>query len=99
MEIHPKSIFTKLLYIILVLLFANVVGILAKYYFGHGRIYGLVPLFDFDTEKNIPTLYSSFLLITISILLSFIASKYKKLNSPYISWLGLAIIFLFLSNR
>lgn len=97
MEIHAKNIFINLLYIIFILLFANVVGIVTKLYFGHGRIYGLFQLFDFNSEKNIPTLYSSFILITASILLSFIASTLKRLGSPYFSWLGLAIVFLFLS--
>jgi len=97
MEIHAKNIFINLLYIIFILLFANVVGIVTKLYFGHGRIYGLFQLFDFNSEKNVPTLYSSFILITASILLSFIASTHKRLGSPYFSWLGLAIIFLFLS--
>lgn len=97
MEIHAKNIFINLLYIIFILLFANVVGIVTKLYFGHGRIYGLFQLFDFNSEKNIPTLYSSFILITASILLSFIASTHKRLGSSYFYWLGLAIVFLFLS--
>jgi len=46
---------------------------------------------------NIPTLYSSFALIVVSILLSSIASIHKKLGCSYFPWLGLAIIFLFLS--
>jgi len=96
-EIYPRNIFTKFLYLILILLFANVIGIVSKFYFGHGHIYGLIPLFDFNSEKNIPTLYSSFALVFVSILLSFIAAIHKRKGSFYFSWLGLAIIFLFLS--
>ncbi len=96
-EIYPKKIFTKFLYLILILLFANVIGLVSKFYFDHGSIYGLIPLFDFDAEKNIPTLYSSFALIIVSILLSIIASTHRRLDSSYFPWLGLAIIFLFLS--
>ena len=76
---------------------ANIIGIVSKFYFDHDYIYGLIPLFDFDGEMNIPTLYSSFALIIVSILLSVIALTYKRMDSSYLPWLGLAIIFLFLS--
>ena len=96
-ELDPKSIFTKLLYLITILLLANVTGIVFKFYLDHDYFYGLIPLFDFNKENNIPTLYSSFALIFVSILLSLIGSTHKRLGSSYILWFGLAIIFLFLS--
>ena len=95
-EISPKIIFTKLLYINLMLLFANILGIVMKFYFDLDNIFWLFHLFDFNTENNIPTLYTSLILIFSSILLAFIASTHKKQNSYY-PWLGLSIIFLFLS--
>lgn len=79
------------------LLLANILGIISKIYFDHGRLYGLIPLFSFDAEKNIPTLYSSFAIIIASLLLFIIAFTLRKQGSSYFSWLGLAIIFLFLS--
>ena len=96
-EIHPKKVFAYLLVVITVLLFANILGIVSKYYFGHNSVYGLVKLFDFDTEKNIPTFYSAMALFLVSVLLQFIGFAHKKLKSSYLPWLGLAIIFLFLS--
>ncbi len=96
-EIYPKQIFTKFLYLIVILLFANVVGIVSKFYFGHDYIYGLIPLFDFKAEMNIPTFYSSFALIVCSILLWLIAIKHKKVGSSYFPWMGLAVLFVFLS--
>lgn len=96
-EIYPIIVFKKLLYLILTLLCANILGIISKLYLGHNRVYGLIPLFDFNIEKNIPTLYSSFSLIVASILLWFISSSQRRMSLPYIPWLGLAIIFLFLS--
>ncbi len=96
-EIYPRKLFTKFLYLILILLFANVIGIVSKFYFDHDNIYELIPWFDFDTELNIPTIYSSFALIFVSILFSIIASTHKRLGSSYFPWLVLAIIFLFLS--
>jgi len=96
-EVNLGKVFTKFLYLILFLLFANVIGILSSFYFGHDNVYGLVPLFNFNKEHNIPTLYSSFALIFASILLSIIATTHRKRSSSYFPWLGLAIIFLFLS--
>jgi len=96
-EIYPKRVFTYFLFVILLLLSINILGIISKYYFGHDNVYGLVKLFDFDTEKNIPTFYSTIALFFVSVLLLFITLAHKKLKSSYFPWLGLAIIFLFLS--
>lgn len=76
---------------------ANVVGIVFKFYFDSGYIYGIVPLFDFNTEINIPTIYSSLALMFCSIMLSAIALIQKRLDFSYFHWIGLALIFLFLS--
>jgi len=57
----------------------------------------VINLFDFNTEKNVPTFYSSLALLFSSILLFLIALKNKKKNLTYLSWVGLAIIFCYLS--
>jgi hypothetical protein len=70
------------------------VGMVSKYYFGYSRI----ALFDLDREQNVPTLYSSATLLLSAGLLAMIAiarKRQKKGDSLY--WVGLAIIFLFLS--
>jgi len=96
-QLFPKKILKVNLYLILFLCSANIVGIIVKYYFDHPNAYGLIPLFDFDTEKNIPTFYSAIALLVVSILLWFIALAHKNLKSSYIMWFGLSLIFLFLS--
>ncbi len=55
-------------------------------------------LFNLDHETNIPSLYSAASLLFCSILLASI-SKAKKLagNNNYGSWLGLSIVFFYLS--
>jgi len=83
--------------VILFLLLVNITGIVSKFYFNHGRLFGLVRLFDFNTEANIPTFYSSLALLSCSILLAFISLSHKKHGSFYKLWGGLSIIFLFLS--
>lgn len=96
-KLFPSEILKINLYLILFLLLANILGIISKYYFDHDNVYRLVPLFDFNTERNIPTLYSSIALIFSSILLLFITVIRKNLKSSYIMWFGLSLIFLFLS--
>jgi hypothetical protein len=78
-------------------LLANILGLVSKYYFDQDRFSGLIHLFDFNIENNIPTLFSSLILIFCSILLAFIASTHKKQDSSYYPWAGLSLIFLFLS--
>jgi len=93
----PKEVFKINLFLIFLLLTANILGIVSKFYFDHDSVYGLVGLFDFNTEKNIPTFYSAIALLVASILLSLIAFARKKVNSPFIQWFVLSLIFLFLS--
>lgn len=83
--------------IILILLSINILGIVTKFYFDHDTVYGLIRLFDFDTERNIPTFFSSLVLICSSLLLFIITTLHRKNGSRYLPWLGLALIFLFLS--
>lgn len=96
-KLCPQQILKINLLLIFFLLSANILGIVSTYFFDHGRLYGLIPLFDFDREKNIPTLYSSIGLIVVSILLYSISITHKNLKSSYKMWLGLSLIFLFLA--
>jgi hypothetical protein len=90
---------TKLLAIfILCLVLAHLAGQISKFYFGHGRLFGFVRMFDLDSERSIPTLYSSVSLLSCSALLALISYyKRKQLAHNHYHWAGLAAIFLFLS--
>lgn len=95
--LRPKHVLTALFWIIAFLLTANLTGIILRFYFNHKYCCGLVPYFDFDTEGNIPTFYSSTALFCASMLTAFIAAAHKKAGGRYRLWAGLAIIFLFLA--
>ena len=56
--LDPKNILKINVLLILFLLSANVLGLISKFYFDHGSVYGLIGLFDFNNEMNIPTFYS-----------------------------------------
>ncbi len=83
--------------IIALLTIANMLGFISKHFFNHPNVYGIIPLFDLNAESNIPTLYSSFALLLVCLLLFLISIIHKNMNSPYLHWFVLAIIFLFLS--
>jgi len=98
LEVSSRKIFSILLLVVLILLFANIAAIISKFYlYNVHSIQGLIHYFDFNDEKNIPTLYSSFLLLIASIILSAIAFILNGLRQSYIPWVGLAMIFLFLA--
>ena len=96
-EMSPRKILIVLLSIIGFLLFANIMGIVSRYVFDHDMVYGLVPLFNFDNEKNVPTLYSSLQFIIASLLLLIIGANHKSNGESHVFWLALAVIFLFLA--
>jgi len=84
-EASPRKIFVVLLSIIGFLLFANIMGLVSIYVFDHDTVFGLVKLFAFREEENIPTLYSSLQLIVASSLLAFIAYKNRSIGENYVS--------------
>lgn len=96
-QVHPRQVLAGLLYLILGLLLLNVLGIVSEFYLDHDYVHGLVPLFRFEREANVPTLYSSIALLFSSALLLIIAKKNRRIGSAYFPWLGLAVIFLFIS--
>ncbi len=95
-KISPIFVFKSLMVFVLFLLCANIIGITFQLYFERPNVYGLVPIFNFDTESSIPALYSSIALLFTSLLLSIVALVNKKNNLSWIPWAVLAVIFIFL---
>jgi hypothetical protein len=97
--INPKALLrvlliTSLLFVLVHIFLQVVSGISDKYIF---RM--LTPWFDLDEERNIPTLYATFLLLICSFQLFLIAlldNRVNKTNRYY--WSLLSFIFLFLST-
>ncbi len=84
--------------VLLLLLLAHLAGLFSKYALGHGHVFGLVPMFDLDEEGNIPTLYSSTLLLLSSVILAaFARAKRSRADRFALYWTGLSAIFLFLA--
>lgn len=96
-EVCPTKVAKGLSCVVAFLLVANIVGLISRLYFGHDQLHGLVPMFDFDQERNIPTLYSSFALALSAAILAMLCYGYRVHGERCHHWMGLSLIFLFLS--
>ena len=108
-SVNPKGLFLKLLNATIVLLVANIISILFNLYYLLPHIESnqkvnaislkkyLVALFDFNIEMNIPTFFSSLLLMLCASLLFLIGRRGKFELKRYLGWYGLSFIFIFLS--
>jgi len=67
-----------------------------NFYLDEGELFGLVDLFDFAIEGNIPTLYSAVAILFCSALLMLITpTNWYKPDGKHFYWLGLTVLFLF----
>jgi hypothetical protein len=95
-KIGPKRIAIFLTVIFLVLLFSNVALNVARYYCGFHSI--VVSAFNFGSEHNLPTYYSSVTLLFCGILLAVVAVAFKKKRQKYaVHWSVLSALFVYLS--
>ena len=81
--VKPKAIIVVLSGVILCLLLAHIAGQVSVYYFGFNGDTRLVGLFDLDSEGNIPTLFSTIILLTASLLFAAIAGAKKTEADPF----------------
>ncbi len=98
-KIHPAKIFYGLLVVIAILTTLNFIGIAITQYADLPKVEEhLVRLVDFDKERNIPSFYSALAIMFAGVLLLYIGGVERKRNGRYYRhWLGLAVLFIFLS--
>lgn len=75
------------------LLLAHLAGQVSARVFGHDNVHGLVPMFDLEGERNVPTVFSSLLLFSCAVCLVVSARQARRLRAVW--WL-LAVAFCFL---
>jgi hypothetical protein len=90
---------TRMLFVVVLLLtIASLAGQYSKHILGHDHLRGFVPLFNVNTEGNIPTWYTSFSILLCAVLLFVIARARKIEGDRYsIYWMILGLIFLYIS--
>lgn len=96
LKIRPKQIFYYLLAIILVMLVFSILSSIIKVLNIENGVVKIFHLFNFDGESNLPTYYSGITLLFSSLMLFIIAIKFKN-TDQYYYWLGLSLIFVFIS--
>lgn len=94
----PKRVATLLLVVVLCLALASFAGQISKYFLGHDTVLGLVWVFNMESEYNIPTWFSSSMLLVCGLLLGMVAFTKRVEGASYAAhWSGLSIIFLYMS--
>jgi len=80
------------------LLVASIAGQFIKYGFGHESAYGLIRLFNVNEEGNIPTFFSTMLLLLASLLLVLITVLKRASHDAYSRhWTILSLILLYMA--
>ncbi len=97
-RLNPSAVARALGAVAFLLILASIGGQLTKYLLGHDLVYGLVPLFYLDAERNIPTLFSVLLLLCAALLLTVITVLKKRQKDPDVSrWAILAFGFVLMA--
>ena len=92
----PFLILKRLLFIIALLFLGNIIAAFIKMNIESDFLRGVGVLFDFDREANIPTFFSSTILLSCAVLLFYIYRKSDMKKIYRLQWLLLSLIFTFL---
>jgi hypothetical protein len=98
LRVSPRKMTRALLVVLALLAIAHVACRYAVHYRGYADPYHICQMFDLTNELNLPTYFSSLLLLLCSALLALIARLKKESDDPWRrGWAALSIIFLYLS--
>ncbi|MHB0998078.1 MAG: hypothetical protein ACYC27_02440 [Armatimonadota bacterium] len=96
--INPLRIVNLLFYITSCIFIVSIIRSILVYVYDRPTLFGFARLLNVDTESNLPTWYSSSLLLAASFILYFIGDRTKYNAGKFASyWKILSGIFLFLS--
>lgn len=96
--IDPFSIARVLGTIALLLVVASIAGQMAKHLSGQPELYGFVWFIYLDNENNLPSVYSSMLMLTTALLLAVIALLERANSGSILSpWTFLSLGFFFMA--
>lgn len=100
-SINPDRVLGWLLLTVFGLVTLSLIGDFSRFYLGLGPVLsdlGFIQEFNVDMENNIPTYFSSLLLLVSALLLGIISRSPSKIVVRYRThWTGLSSIFLYLS--
>lgn len=97
-NVSPWRVLRALAITICILIVFSLGGQYSRLVLGHGRLLGFVPEFHLDAENNIPTYFSTLLLLAVAIVAGLTARVVRERELPfYRHWVGLALIFAYIS--
>lgn len=97
-QLNPSSIARVLGAVTFLLVLVSTGGQLTAYWTGHSDVYGLVHLFNVNAEQNIPTFFSTFLLLFAALLLAVITLLERNRRASHVSyWAILSFGFLLMA--
>ena len=95
-RMEPGRFAVSLMLVAIVLVVAHVTGAISSHVFHHEQVFGLVDTFDMNVENNVPTFFSTFILVTSAVLLAVITGQ--STADPHAArWKWLAVIFAFMA--
>jgi hypothetical protein len=98
LSLERTAIARTLAAVALVLVLLSVGGQISRYFLGHDHLMGAIVLFHLDQEQNIPSFFSTLLLLIAALLLTVIAIfATKQKQSDASRWIVLAVGFLFMA--
>jgi hypothetical protein len=97
LHLRPESV-TRMLAFIAVALFVAYAGVVVAFHFDRPTVKGLVPLFDVEAELNIPTFFSTLILLIAASLTAVIHTLERRLKTAHaVMWAVLAGGFFFMA--
>ena len=97
LRIDPRKVATLLFAVAIALIACHFAGQFSRYFLGHGQLLGLVDLFNVNVENNVPTFFSTLLLVSCTIALAAVARLPSNTARERRHWGWLGLIFLFLA--
>lgn len=96
--VEPRRITWWLSAVALALAALCMAGQVLRHVYGKEYVYGFVPMFWMDNENNIPTFFSTALLLYASLSLWLVGRSLRSAEQPWSRhWLFLAFVFMLLS--
>ena len=97
LRIDPRRTALSLFAVAVALIVAHFAGMYSRFVLGHGRLLGLVDTFNVNVENNVPTFFSTFLLVACALVLAVIARLPANGSRGRRYWGWLAILFMLLA--
>jgi hypothetical protein len=93
----PKNVTRKLLTCVAVLLVFHLITLYLRFGLGHLSLHGMIPMFNFDDERNVPTLFSGFLILLCAVVLWQVSqAEVQRGGKLSFYWKALFVVTMFL---